>query len=437
MEKRKVLIISSISPYKSANLGLDVMYSLKKGGYEVHFLYPTSRMDIIVIDEAIKTYIPKAPKRSWIKNLRSLFYKKKEELKKEENQFTITHLDESCPPINPELITQKISGTYHFAIILFWQGMITTNSLMHIYNKIKAPLFIMAVDMYPFTGGCFYFWNCRNFIHSECGMCPALNPITENSETKRNYIYKQQVYKNTECVFLGNKWMRSHIKGNPIIGGSPVREIHLVINETIFKIRDKEPIYKEFNLEYQKEQFVILAGAPNIDEKRKGFTYLVESIKRFTKTLSSEEQSKVVLLLVGNTTQDIKRHFNIKIHELGFLDCKKLAKAYNLADVYLSPSIEDAGPSMINQSIMAGTPVVAFNTGVAQDIVITGKTGYCARILDVEDLVKGICSIYSLSEAERHAFQQNCREMGVNNFSYDAYADKIKRLDSEFCASTQ
>ena len=444
MEKRKILIISSISPYKSANLGMDIISSLQEEGYEVDFLtqYKIPSKNVISIEENTEPQVESLPsiskskRTSFFKRLKnkikSYFYGKRK-LKDENNQFVIISLDEVHPPINTDLITSKITKAYDFAIILFWQGMLTTYSIEKIYNKIKKPLFIMAVDMFPFTGGCFYFWNCRRFINSSCGKCPGLNSQVENDATRQNYLYKQQVYKNIQCLFLGNKWMKSYIEQTSIISGKPVRELPLVINENIFKVRDRKSVAKDFNIEIEDDLFIIFAGAPSLNEKRKGFLYLVQAIKLFTQILPRHKRSKVRLLVAGNAFDDIENYFNIKVYKLGFLNYEMLAKAYSLANVYLSSSIEDAGPSMVNQAIMSGTPVVAFNIGVAQEIVITGKTGYQAKVRDAKDFAKGIHFIYSLSREERNIIQQNCRELGITEFSYKAFAHRIKQYDKEFC----
>lgn len=445
MEKRRILIISSISPYKSANLGMDVISSLQEGGYEVDFLtqykIPSEKFMSTEENTEPQIILPTTSKPKEISILRKLknkiknYFHHKKESKNEHNPFVLISLDEIHPPINAELITSKINKKYNFAIILFWQGMLTTYSIEKIYNKIKVPLFIMAVDMFPFTGGCFYFWDCRRFINSSCGKCPGLDPTVENDATRQNFLYKQQVYKNIQCVFLGNKWMKLYIERTPIISGKPVRELPLVINEKIFKIRDRESVAKDFNLKIRNDQFIIFAGAPSLNEERKGFAYLVQAVKFFIKTLPRHKRSKIKLLVAGNTLENIQSYFNIKVYKLGFLNYEMLAKAYSLANVYLSPSIEDAGPSMVNQSIMSGTPVVAFNIGVAQEIVITGKTGYQAKIRDAKDFAEGIRFIYALSANERNIIQQNCRELGINSFSYTAFASKIKQYDKEFCQS--
>ena len=433
-KKRRILIVSSLPPHASANLGQDVMLSLKETGYDVDFLtrFEQGSPEIMFIEKETKKYKSRqASKYSFLHKLKRFIKKLHIKSDKTKNKFVIIHSDETHPPVNPSLIIDKINKPYNFVIVLFWQGMLTANSLEQIYDKVKVPLFVLAMDMFPFTGGCFYFWDCRNFIHTCCGNCPGLNSNDENDPTRKNFLYKQKVYHHIQCIFLGNSWIKSFVDQTPVTAGKPVREIILVINESIFKVRNKQSVRTEFKL--NSHEFIIFAGAPNLEEERKGFTYLVQAIKLFSQTLSAEERSKVVLLLAGNTTGIMQPFFDIEVREVGFLEYENLAKVYSMADVYVSPSIEDAGPSMVNQSIMSGTPVVAFNVGVAQDIVLTGETGYRAGLMNAEDFAKGIQYIYKLTEEDRLIMQHKCRELGLKSFSYAAFAGKIKQYDQEFC----
>ena len=68
---------------------------------------------------------------------------------------------------------------------------------------------------------------------------------------------------------------------------------------------------------------------------------------------------------------------------------------------------------MINESIMCGTPVVAFDMGVAPDLVINGKTGYRAALKDSIDFSYGIKSIINLGTEKREELSVNCRNIGI------------------------
>jgi len=68
---------------------------------------------------------------------------------------------------------------------------------------------------------------------------------------------------------------------------------------------------------------------------------------------------------------------------------------------------------MINEAIMCGTPVVAFDMGVAPDLVHTGRTGYKAKLKDSKDLARGIAEILHLNKEEYSEMSNNCSELGL------------------------
>jgi glycosyltransferase involved in cell wall biosynthesis len=63
---------------------------------------------------------------------------------------------------------------------------------------------------------------------------------------------------------------------------------------------------------------------------------------------------------------------------------------------------------MIPESMLCGTPVVAFDTGGAPDLIRPGGTGYLARYKDSGDLAEGICRLLM----DRHPGQMR-EEAGV------------------------
>jgi len=100
-------------------------------------------------------------------------------------------------------------------------------------------------------------------------------------------------------------------------------------------------------------------------------------------------------------------------------------RAYQMADIFVSPSIEDSGPMMINESIMCGTPVVSFNMGVASDLVITNETGYLAMLRDAHDLANGIRELLTLSDKNYQLMKKNCRQVGMEKTSENSQISKL------------
>lgn len=106
-------------------------------------------------------------------------------------------------------------------------------------------------------------------------------------------------------------------------------------------------------------------------------------------------------------------YFNPRIHTVvpGFLDLQGLFKAYCASDCFLNMTIADSGPMMVNYSIALGTPVISFNIGVAQDLVIHKKTGYIAELKNSEDVAQGLEFIHNLSVEERIKMSEECRAL--------------------------
>jgi glycosyltransferase involved in cell wall biosynthesis len=111
-----------------------------------------------------------------------------------------------------------------------------------------------------------------------------------------------------------------------------------------------------------------------------------------------------------------------------YLSIKKLSTMYSAADVYINSSFDDAGPTMVNQALMCGTPVIAFDTGVAQELVINDQTGYRVKLKDANDLANGIIQMIEKNENEKKIIRDNCRNLAMEKFSLSVWAKSIEMI---------
>jgi glycosyltransferase involved in cell wall biosynthesis len=77
---------------------------------------------------------------------------------------------------------------------------------------------------------------------------------------------------------------------------------------------------------------------------------------------------------------------------------------------------------------MCGTPVVSFEMGVSLDLVVTGKTGYRAKLKDIRDMADGIMDILTLDADKYNKMSDNCRELALNLCSPDVQIEKIENI---------
>lgn len=431
-----ILLLSSSTPLSSASrMAIDIMKAFEKNGHNIDLITKydepglTRNMIPVISKAKIKTNktinsilkIKNAINNAII-GLKSMIYNKK----RHQPGYYFIDLDETKPAINPLLILDKISKPYDLIILFSSHEMITSKTLLDIYNKTKAPIFILSPDMYPFTGGCHYFWDCRNFEIS-CGKCPGLFSHSKNDISHKNYLYKKKIFNQIEYIFLGNTYMNNFALKSNIFKDSFISKMYVVVNEEEFKPKDKLKVRNQYKISDTKE-FVIFSGANSLKESRKGFSILVEAVNLFTSKLSIKEKEKIALVLAGKTDSSLKNLFDIDVYEFGYLNFEKLADTYSLSDVFLCPTILDAGPMMVNQSLSCGTPVVAFELGTAIDVIKNQNTGYCAKYKDVYDFSYGIEYIYNLSELDRKNMSYRCREIALKTTSFKSFVSRIEEL---------
>lgn len=338
-KKLNILIISSMSPYHSAHLGGDMIDALTQNGHHVDFLtkykIKNSNYNILSLYKRNTSW-----KQYWMRKVKSLFpfFGKMVSLfvgsDKDCNETPfIVHYNEKKPPVDSQLIINKISKKYDLIITSFWQGMLTARSIYDIYSAINCPIFIFPVDMFPFTGGCYYFGKCTNFLHA-CGNCPGMHSNILDDQSHRNYLYKREVYEAINCLVFVNSWTYDNLIQHSILAKEKMFKGVLTINENQFSPKDQLTSRAVLKID-EKYDFIMFAGAPDINLPRKGFKYLVESIDKFANMLSDEQREKVLLLLAGGDKEKnaiIDAIDGIEVQYIGFVSTEQLVVAYNVAD---------------------------------------------------------------------------------------------------------
>lgn len=413
----KILIISGGMPTSNApKMLLDMQKSLSKD-YEVDLLlkYPYGdNQNIISVFN--KFEYRKEIFVNMAKSFVFKFLKKFKKSKVENLPYYFFDLNEGSPKVESKKVINKIIKKYDLVIIFFWQHLITSKTIGEIYNKLGSPIFLIAADMLPITGGCSYFWNCQNLKNS-CGNCPGLKSNLEFDITRKNILFKRNIFNQINIVFLSNSWVNKYALESNLFKN--VNTIYPIIDENVFKNLNKDTLKNKYGYEGRT---ILMFGSNDLFEKRKGYVFLKEALLQL-KNNKPHLLDNLLLLIVGEKRQLIGLE-SFSLVQLGHVDFERLAEYYSMSDVYLSPTIQDGGPMMLNQALMCGTPAVAFDIGVATDI-ITENTGYLAKLHDSRDFYNGIVKLLELDEHNRKVMQNNCRNLMLNLSSYGAFLDRI------------
>jgi glycosyltransferase involved in cell wall biosynthesis len=304
------------------------------------------------------------------------------------------------------------------AIILFFvRGFLNARNIYELNKLTNAPVYLVMYDMAPLTGGCHYAWDCKGYQMS-CGSCPGLYSSNPNDITFRNLAYKKKYLDRTDLhVVASTELQRILAKESTLLKNHEVHKTLIAFDKDVFRPVNKKSIRDKYGIGAEKK--VIFFGAWRLYDERKGMKYLLEAIKILERKImyDAELKGRILLLIAGTGIEHLRDDLPFEYYNLGMLDNKfGIASAYQLADVFVCPSIEDAGPTMINQSIMCGTPVVSFEMGVALDLVINGKTGYRAKLRDSNELAQGLYDILLASDFENDKMAKNCRELAMELF---------------------
>lgn len=162
----------------------------------------------------------------------------------------------------------------------------------------------------------------------------------------------------------------------------------------------------------------MFCGAYSLDDERKGMALLSEALRRVRAARPSgrvADGSPILLLVAGMNGAGLEGSLPFESRFTGWIrDDRMLALAYQAADVFACPSIHDAGPMMIPESMLCGTPVVAFETGGAPDLIASGDNGYLARLRDPEDFARGLLAVLESENPEALATSARAAAVSVH-----------------------
>lgn len=411
----KILILSNSHPYKTAGIvALDLYRGLKEiGGNEIKLLvnvygkYPDKNV--------ISLQTSYLHKKNWIirKIRRILFmlHLLKDKLKTTNGDYYVQDYDQTITYHSTEKIMKRVNFKPDIIIVLFMQIFLSYKNLYELNQITKAPIFLYMMDMAPMTGGCHYAWNCKAY-EKQCGKCPALYSEKNLDQSYINWKFKKDFVEKTNItVIAGTEWTFQQLNESSLFEKKQKHKVLLPINEKIFTLADKSGIRKQLGLPLDKK--IIFFGSVFVKSRRKGVKELIEALNILNKQLSDVNKNNIHLAIAGKESVKFIKYLPFTYTLLGYLSHTELPKAFQAADVFVSASIEDSGPMMINQSIMCGIPVVSFEMGVALDLVITGETGYRAKLKDSNDLANGIKEILELNESEYKIMCANCRKLGL------------------------
>ena len=304
-------------------------------------------------------------------------------------------------------------------IHLHWinQGFLSLSDIRKL-SALGKPIVWTMHDMWPCTGICHHARDCNKY-HKKCNSCFYLGNKSGNDLSTKIFLNKAEIYKGADITFVGcSKWLTGRAKESALLINKNVLDIPNTVDQSIFRRKDKYESRRKFNLPLDKK--LLLFGALNITDTRKGVDYLL-------KALSLIHKDDLELVVFGNIKSDIKQLIPVPIHPMGYLTEETvIADLYNAVDLFVTSSLEENLPNTIMESMACGTPCVGFEIGGIPEMIDHKKNGYVAKYKSAEDLAEGI--IWVLDNPDREGISTACVDKVNSCYSEDIVAQKYIAL---------
>lgn len=338
-------------------------------------------------------------------------------------KYCFHYIDEKKKFVSASRILKALPFIPDIIIIHFVSTFLSATTIKELTQRTQAKVFWLMMDNAPLTGGCHFPWNCKGFT-KDCSNCPALLNSEKKQIAKSNLLLKRRnLPSNIEVIACSESDYR-RAQESMLFRDKQINKLLLPVDDKLFNIGNKSEVRKHFNIGTDKK--VIFYGSISLVEKRKGGEYFIKALLLLQDKLvkDGKQLNDFIILIAGTSSDNFLEGINIPVLQTGYLNETDLVRAYQSADVFVSTSIEDSGPFMINQSISCGTPVVCFDMGVARDLVINNRTGFIAPLFDSILLAKGIYDLVNLSVDQQIEIQKNCALVASETLSPSVQINK-------------
>lgn len=246
----------------------------------------------------------------------------------------------------------------------------------------RIPVVWTLHDMTPLTGGCGHAEDCIGYT-ANCGDCPLLARGGSKDLSFKQLSVKRRAIAGVRLhVVTPSHWMADNVRRSSLMQHVEVDVIRNPIDLDHFRPLDKHEARKALGV--PPDGPCVLHVAHSLNSKPKG-------IDEFLGTLARLRDVPGLLGLACGRGAIDSTLVGVPVRSLGYLhDPEQQRLAYSAADVFVMPSHVENLPQTIVEALACGTPTVAFSVGGIPELVQDGKTGFLARLRDVDEMASRV-----------------------------------------------
>ena len=226
----------------------------------------------------------------------------------------------------------------------------------------------------------------------------------------------------SDMIITGSEYTKREILKYTKFKEDKIVVIYHGINHNLFKVYNKTELVLEFDV---PPKFILSVGSI---EPRKNFLRLLKAYRG----LSSEIKSEYKLLLVGfsgwknREILSLIKELKGDVYYLGFISDEELAKVYNLASLFVYPSLYEGFGLPVLEAMACGTAVVSSNLSSLPEV--GGEAPLYCDPYSISDIQEKMVSVLTDSLLKESMVKKSLKQ--AQKFSWKKSTQEHKRVFS-------
>ena len=328
-------------------------------------------------------------------------------------------------PAEPIIRHARVRSAKWDLVLVHWSGgFVRPETVRDIAQALGAQVALWQVDMAHATGGCHSNLGCQKY-QTGCGACPLLSSSDPQDVSSVQAARRARIWKELGAVVLApSGWSARQAKESFTLGGLELRTFPIPLDLTVLKpAADQSATRRELGLPTEGRIVLVRALDPGLVYK--GFGLFLEALKQL-----DAQGVALHVAVIGDRGFVPSGLRHITFTEMGpQRGDAALARAYQAADFFVSPSTNETGPMMAGEAMACGRPLIAYPIGIAPDLIEQGRNGTLVEpVGDVTALAAAIRAYAKMPAAELAAHQQAAADSAGRIFSARYFAEQVQAV---------
>ncbi len=309
-------------------------------------------------------------------------------------------------------------------VLVHWSGgFVRPETVREIAQALGARVALWQVDMAHATGGCHSNLGCQKY-QTGCGACPLLSSTDPQDISAVQAARRARLWQELDVAVLApSGWSARQAKESFTLGGRELRSFPIPLDLAVLRPADRLSARQALGLPVEGRIVLVRALDPGLTYK--GFGLFLEALRQL------DDQGLALHVAVIGDRGFLPGGFrHVTFTELGpQRGDAALARAYQAADFFVSPSTNETGPMMAGEAMACGRPLIAYPIGIAPDLVEQGRNGTLVEpVGDVDALAAAVRAYAEMPAAELAARQQAAADSAGRIFSARYFAEQVQAV---------